>query len=499
MTPTLTDTRRITEHDPAFLTLHAATVAKLRHSLDTYAQELQHATTIPSPNAFITRHTAILTGAYVTGHAEGARPFLDHYSASQGHPDTDRMHLTLSFYVPSVAKMAAEGLAAWQQEQQAKKFADPIPLDDEDYYPPFILDWAQGEPMGARLILQGNILWPAMQNGYLEAGAQLRTKLYWDLDPMARVHCADCPAIAAASPYDPPGSGGNELNQTPGDGHTECGAGCRCALRYADGGDASTLSEGMIFYRPDQLRVKGRFAYEGGRRRDQGRHVSSIRQPGHHGTGASGGGVHISATADAMETAHNIFGRAVSHEEFAHMAGARAGESLDIREANIAAVQLLLHGAGVHGDMEIQYHLDGAIVANVHLLYGDRSAGMGARIIASMYAMRAAGVDRIETVAGGEGLGHAGSHHLQSNGYKIWARLGFKGYIEDDATLHAIRQRFGAGITRVEQMQETGPRRQWWNEHGTSFRATFDFHDPASNARLDRLYAMLQTHEGGQP
>jgi hypothetical protein len=285
-TATLTDTRRITEHDPAFLTLHAQTVAELRHSIDAYAQELQHATTLPSPHAFLTRHTAILTQAYVTGHAEGATAYPAHQGAA---PDPSRMHRTLSFYVPSVAKMAAEGLRAWQAEHgQVQTFADP--LDDGDIYAPFIEEWAQGEPLGARLILQGDVVWPAMQNGYLEAGATLRTKLYWDLDPLAKRHCIDCPGIAAASPYDPPGSGGNELNQTPGDGQTECGAGCRCALRYE--GEPSQFREAVetwIFYRPDQLRVKGRFAFEGGRRREQG-HTTSIRQPGHHGMGASGGG-----------------------------------------------------------------------------------------------------------------------------------------------------------------------------------------------------------------
>lgn len=35
------------------------------------------------------------------------------------------------------------------------------------------------------------------------------------------------------SPYTPPGSGtGHELTATPGDGTSECGAGCKCSLRY---------------------------------------------------------------------------------------------------------------------------------------------------------------------------------------------------------------------------------------------------------------------------
>ena len=38
--------------------------------------------------------------------------------------------------------------------------------------------------------------------------------------------------MAANSPYTRPGSGGNEQRHTPGDGSTECGAGCTCRLSY---------------------------------------------------------------------------------------------------------------------------------------------------------------------------------------------------------------------------------------------------------------------------
>ncbi|HET8909711.1 MAG TPA: hypothetical protein VFN11_22375, partial [Ktedonobacterales bacterium] len=56
--------------------------------------------------------------------------------------------------------------------------------------------------------------------------------VFWDLEPAAK-HCGDCPALADGSPYTPPGSGtGHELTATPGDGTTECGAGCKCSLRY---------------------------------------------------------------------------------------------------------------------------------------------------------------------------------------------------------------------------------------------------------------------------
>lgn len=74
-------------------------------------------------------------------------------------------------------------------------------------------------------------------------------------------NCDDCPDYAAGSPYTPPGSGVNELDATPGDGHTACGAACKCSLRYGNGGrgDVSQLTWNQAFKfwaaNPDQLNV----------------------------------------------------------------------------------------------------------------------------------------------------------------------------------------------------------------------------------------------------
>lgn len=56
--------------------------------------------------------------------------------------------------------------------------------------------------------------------------------LWWILDPTHTNHCEDCKRIAAGSPYARPGSGGNELYQTCGDGRTHCGADCTCNLSF---------------------------------------------------------------------------------------------------------------------------------------------------------------------------------------------------------------------------------------------------------------------------
>lgn len=98
-----------------------------------------------------------------------------------------------------------------------------------------------------RVALQGQITWSGLQDGYSDAGgsdsATPYSELYWNLGPVITEHCGDCPDLAMGSPYDPPwaGAGSNQLDQTPGDGQTDCGASCKCSLSYSSpSGDALT-------------------------------------------------------------------------------------------------------------------------------------------------------------------------------------------------------------------------------------------------------------------
>jgi hypothetical protein len=89
-----------------------------------------------------------------------------------------------------------------------------------------------------RTVLQGQIVWSGLQDGYSDAGASDSASpyatLYWLLGEVKTDHCSDCPDLALGSPYDPPwaGAGSNQLTQSPGDGQTECGAACKCSLSY---------------------------------------------------------------------------------------------------------------------------------------------------------------------------------------------------------------------------------------------------------------------------
>src|SRR5262245_16439420 len=77
------------------------------------------------------------------------------------------------------------------------------------------------------------------------------SRVWWILNPHHMHQCEDCRRLAAGSPYGKPGSGRNELFQTPGDGRTSCGADCTCILSYTPPGpnnpDMATLQQ------PDHL------------------------------------------------------------------------------------------------------------------------------------------------------------------------------------------------------------------------------------------------------
>lgn len=257
------DNRRITERDPRVVALKAKTVRKLQASVKQLIRDLRPDSGIPQGEAqsqFIHRHVDILRAAYTEAHRMGQRQYFGAVSREPARwarmePDAETMARRMAFYAPSVAKMAHEAAiyAAAARVQQAIPDASHVaalsdwtlsdaqghsepsvklatPSDPTDAY----LHWQQD--LGARLMLQANLTWSGMQDGYMAAGwgdsANPYSSLWWNLEPLAS-HCSDCPVFAGGSPYDPPWvDGGNILNATPGDGNTECGAACKCDLSY---------------------------------------------------------------------------------------------------------------------------------------------------------------------------------------------------------------------------------------------------------------------------
>jgi hypothetical protein len=69
-----------------------------------------------------------------------------------------------------------------------------------------------------------SVAWTGEQHGYSLAATEQGLLLRWQLDMNAN-HCADCPALAALPPM-PLGM----WPTLPGDGGTQCAAGCKCSM-----------------------------------------------------------------------------------------------------------------------------------------------------------------------------------------------------------------------------------------------------------------------------
>lgn len=133
----ITSGNRIDEHDADYARLHAATVARLQASIRRYVRDLRSSghdarKQMAAAQSFVQRHTRLLREAYAAGWREGLRDYYDGGVSARGGklphdistvPDDRQMGKRLSFYAPSVAKMAAEGLRALHashlQQQQA--------------------------------------------------------------------------------------------------------------------------------------------------------------------------------------------------------------------------------------------------------------------------------------------------------------------------------------------------------------------------------------------
>lgn len=237
-TQTQPDLRRITEDDPDYQQLHATTVARLQRSVRQYAREVQRG----EPGAdtrFINRHISLMRQAYEAAHHQGQKdywPAVSQRTVQHRYiqPSSDQTNKRLTYYaLGSVLKMAHE-VPAFQRAQQSGATVTTEPLAGT-----LTLAAPTDVPSNFdnRTILQGQIVWSGLQDGYAAAGASDTASpyasLYWLLGD-AKVHCHDCPDLAFGSPYDPPwaGAGSNQLTQSPGDGQTECGAACKCSLSY---------------------------------------------------------------------------------------------------------------------------------------------------------------------------------------------------------------------------------------------------------------------------
>lgn len=257
-----------TESDADYARVKRQTAARLWRSLRTYARDLRvggQDGELRAQTAFIRRHTKLLRAGYADGHREGLRDYWGSVSLKRPRfapPEADTLHRRVAFYLPSVVKMASEIQRAWHetQRQQAaakqtpvKQFAarDTVDLNALDALMASI-DW--------RVQLQAEVSWVGLQDGYAAAGATdsagVYDVIYWDLEPGA-LHCFDCVIVAGGSPYTI-----DTLNQTPGDGRTECGASCKCDLRAGVSPTAAAGGASLAARLPSDYPIAGAQATE---------------------------------------------------------------------------------------------------------------------------------------------------------------------------------------------------------------------------------------------
>lgn len=239
--PLLVDQRRITEHSADYQRLHAVTARRLRGSVNQLVRELRldpHDAS-SAQSRFIQRHMGILRDAYLAAHREGQRDYYAPVSRTPQRwvqtPPTALVQKRLTFYgLGSVLKMAREAVQAVTAQRHALSEAYTLADDPVDAYLANV---------SVRADLQAQVVWTGMQDGYVYGGGadpvNIYSLVYWVLEPAAQ-HCNQCPELAADSPYNAPGLGGHELPATPGDGFTDCGAGCKCSLEYRPAGAIET-------------------------------------------------------------------------------------------------------------------------------------------------------------------------------------------------------------------------------------------------------------------
>lgn len=209
------------------------------------------------------------------------------------------------------------------------------------------------------------------------------------------------------------------------------------------------------------------------------------------------GGSGVLPHGDASEraglaAASTLFGRVMSVDDFARMVGARPGEEVTISGAGGRAGRVELRYRGAERDTRLSISrgsgANGRLTAHVEWAgtnKGSRTAASGRELLRSMQTMHQYGIERVTAIAGGSAQFPGGM-----NGYYTWARMGFTGAIPGGVR-RAAQRRFGAGVTRVEQVMREPGGPQWWKTHGEQFNATFDWSNAYSANRFTELSATV--------
>lgn len=471
---------RMRDDDPTYLRLRDATQRRLSASLQRLVRELRGAHQTEQHTAlsdFISRQTSILQDAYIAAHQAGASDYFGEVSQTPGAwakrsaVDPDKMRRALSFYAPSIAKMAHEALAAVNA-------APGVKLEE--------------------------VIEESVKLGFFSGFSRVTSGMRGALGGVGED--ANHTLYSA--------HGHHFAGRAKGE-HNEANIHEHLAAQHHGEGEGG----GGIGRRLGQLFGGGRQAPAG----DVGRLGHGAQVQFLHGS-----------ESQARENFHSLFGRNLADHEIASLVGARPGDAVRITGASggrdrVAMVHLTLVGENgaytayrsifrnVDGD-SYQYGPRGrAVMNNNEFHVGNTGHGVGAEVFGrQVMALSRLGVSQINTRAEGRGninIPRQGHIHGEMVGYYVWPRLGYNGKISDisgAATSHMIKEapefRSAQTVRDIMRMPHVDlphdmqfrdaegnlvthlSGREWWRRFGTGFGAHFDLKPGSESMNILNAY-----------
>jgi predicted GNAT family acetyltransferase len=184
---------------------------------------------------------------------------------------------------------------------------------------------------------------------------------------------------------------------------------------------------------------------------------------------------------EARTAVQAVFGRELSSEDLGRLAGAREDDLIEICGGG-EQFEITMRSVDAERNASFTvYRRDQQIVIqDTYVRNSGVAQGAGRDLIQAFDDMKALGVSRMEASAARSDGGRV----TGMIGYYVWAKLGFTGAIPDEV-LPGAQERFGPGITQVEQLIRLGREGElWWKEHGDTWDATFSFEEGSYSMRM---------------
>ena len=203
------------------------------------------------------------------------------------------------------------------------------------------------------------------------------------------------------------------------------------------------------------------------------------------------GGLPLLAHVEITRGAHHfggvsnkIFGRIVTEEEVAAVAGA-----IDDAEVEINVTQSRIYVDIKHPKYEASRIIGMAGVHNSSFeVKGKRGGGVGTTVFASQVKHAAAmGLESIST----EAVGSSGDPDY--NGYYTWARLGYDARLDTTSvSMGRLRANF-PDAEKISDLMKTPEGRTYWKENGGGFSGIFDLREGSQSRKVLDAYVAAKT------